>query len=532
MAKNTYKFDVDVSSKSLTKLKKTISGIKVQLDQSSVGELEDAMADLSSELTINTAHLDELTKIIEKVTNGGGASKGFSDMGGSGSISGGSVDVLQKILETLEQNGQNIKQLTEDTSGHITFEQRTALKGQNLMAQNIGHNQMMMRKMMQGMIGQQGGNPLSKMLRVGGGLVMNKVRQDMEDMLAFEKGRTEISGALGGAVKFNKPQKKALAAEHGIQGDIEGVRDKANSKMGQIMMKLNSKLGGKGMAIAGGIGLGAMGAAGLVKKGMSALIESSPMLKQMLKLLNFGVMMILRPIGDFFGFMFRPILMMLLTKFILPWYQKMMPAMISLGEVVGTKLARALEAFMAGDIVEAFDQLFGDVLENVDWWKLFYDIISVAIPVIGIGRMIFENVDWEKLNQDIASGLEWAAGGIQTALDNLTTWFDETFGENSWFGQVQQKSRMFWQSLINGMIGWLKDLPIVGGLFSGLQEVDFQKQQNLVTAGTIGSNGLPMDAEPPMTVNIYGNVSTEQDYIRVTQQVQSGYLDAKAKGGK
>ena len=287
MGKETFKFDVDVSAKSLSKLKQTISGLKVKLDESSIGDLDDAMADLTSEITINTAHLDELTKVIEKVTSGGGRP---SDMMGGGSVSGGSVDVLQKILETLEQNGQN-----------------------------IGHNQMMMRKMMQGMIGQQGGNPLSKMLRVGGGLVMNKVRQDMEDMLAFEKGRTEISGALGGAVKLSKPQKKALAAEHGIQGDIEGVRDKANSKMGQMMMKINDKLGGKGMAIAGGIGLGAMGAASLVKKGMGALIESSPMLKQMLKLLNFGVMMILRPIGDFFGFMFRPILLMLLTKFILPW---------------------------------------------------------------------------------------------------------------------------------------------------------------------------------------------------------------------
>ena len=242
MGKETFKFDVDVSAKSLSKLKQTISGLKVKLDESSIGDLDDAMADLTSEITINTAHLDELTKVIEKVTSGGGRP---SDMMGGGSVSGGSVDVLQKILETLEQNGQNIKQLTDDTSGHITFEQRTALKGQNLIAQNIGHNQMMMRKMMQGMIGQQGGNPLSKMLRVGGGLVMNKVRQDMEDMLAFEKGRTEISGALGGAVKLSKPQKKALAAEHGIQGDIEGVRDKANSKMGQMMMKINDKLGGK-----------------------------------------------------------------------------------------------------------------------------------------------------------------------------------------------------------------------------------------------------------------------------------------------
>ena len=89
------------------------------------------MADLSSELTINTAHLDELTKVIEKVTSGGVRPSDM--MGGGGSISGGGADILQKILETLEQNGQNIKQLTEDTSGHITFDQRMKLKGQNLI---------------------------------------------------------------------------------------------------------------------------------------------------------------------------------------------------------------------------------------------------------------------------------------------------------------------------------------------------------------------------------------------------------------
>ena len=147
MGKETFKFDVDVSAKSLSKLKQTISGLKVKLDESSIGDLDDAMADLTSEITINTAHLDELTKVIEKVTSGGGRP---SDMMGGGSVSGGSVDVLQKILETLEQNGQNIKQLTEDTGGHITFEQRMSLKGQNLMIQNVGHQQMMMNSFLGG----------------------------------------------------------------------------------------------------------------------------------------------------------------------------------------------------------------------------------------------------------------------------------------------------------------------------------------------------------------------------------------------
>ena len=50
----------------------------------------------------------------------------------------------------------------------------------------------------------------------------------------------------------------------------------------------------------------------ILKKALSA----SPMFQQMMKLLNFGIMMVLRPIGDFFGFLFRPILIMLLRKFI------------------------------------------------------------------------------------------------------------------------------------------------------------------------------------------------------------------------
>ena len=86
--------------------------------------------------------------------------------------------------------------------------------------------------------------------------------------------------------------------------------------------KWNKMFMGKGKMAAAGIGLGAAGAGvGLGAK----IIDSSPLMQQMLKLLNFGIMLILRPIGDFFGMLMRPILILLLRKFIIPFYQTVYP---------------------------------------------------------------------------------------------------------------------------------------------------------------------------------------------------------------
>lgn len=97
---------------------------------------------------------------------------------------------------------------------------------------------------------------------------------------------------------------------------------------------MTSGLGKLGM-IAGLVGI----AVGMVKM----LVSSSPMLKQILKLFNFGIMLILRPIGDFIGFMLRPIMLMVLTKFILPFYQNALPMMQEMGAMVGEKLVPIVE---------------------------------------------------------------------------------------------------------------------------------------------------------------------------------------------
>ena len=99
-------------------------------------------------------------------------------------------------------------------------------------------------------------------------------------------------------------------------GSVEeagSARGRAKSWMGRRIQgaqegDMSKMFGGKkGMMMAGGALMGA----GIMKKAISLGIESSPMMQQMLKLWKFGIMMIFRPIGDFFGFFLSPIFVML-----------------------------------------------------------------------------------------------------------------------------------------------------------------------------------------------------------------------------
>jgi len=78
-----------------------------------------------------------------------------------------------------------------------------------------------------------------------------------------------------------------------------------------------------------------------------AIIDSSPAFQSLLKLLNFGIMLILRPIGDFFALLFRPILIMLMRKFIIPFYQNVYPWFIKMASY-GDDTATSLESIIDG----------------------------------------------------------------------------------------------------------------------------------------------------------------------------------------
>ncbi len=95
-----------------------------------------------------------------------------------------------------------------------------------------------------------------------------------------------------------------------------------------------------------GILIGA-GSIGILLTVLKKAFDVSPMFQAIKKLLHFGFMLILRPIGDFFGFIMRPIMVMMLRKFIIPWYKDVYPVMKKWGTAIGNWVAGAAQA--AGD---------------------------------------------------------------------------------------------------------------------------------------------------------------------------------------
>ena len=164
-----------------------------------------------------------------------------------------------------------------------------------------------------------------------------------------DKGRLRDKVKSGKATDEEKSRFSMLSQSKstGIFEKLDKIFDKSfggNSRW-------NKMFAGRGKMVAGGMAIGAAGAGiGLASK----IIDSSPLMQQMMKLLNFGIMLILRPIGDFFALLFRPILIFLLRKFIIPFYQTVYPFFLKNARLVETIINSASTG--SADIVKGTEE--------------------------------------------------------------------------------------------------------------------------------------------------------------------------------
>lgn len=353
--------------------------------------------------------------------------------------------------------------------------------------------------------------------------------------------------------------------------------------LGKFQNALNalqqSKSGGLGKAAAVGfMALGIMELVKLVKGLFSMVVDSSPMLKAMMGLLNNSIMFILRPIGDFIGFMLRPILMVFLRYIALPFYKHFYPIMQKYGNTIGEGLASLLLLAIgffqdpAGALKKAFDGLpdtvrkiidvvfpmagivdllthldvaskaikdfadlvSGSIIKTIqDGWKaitgVFSSITSSITSVItpawntlkglwsGISTAITSTVTpaWNTLSKfftsisstvtsaltpiwnsfsiffkTINSGLTLILSPVWTALVNAFDWLEGgiTLIKDAWGNVVTGFKMManFFIDIYNGAISWLKNLPGIGGLFSGLQPAKKFGNGGMITEPVIG----------------------------------------------
>jgi hypothetical protein len=258
-------------------------------------------------------------------------------------------------------------------------------------------------------------------------------------------------------------------AERKQMGRAESSKDEnkgADSKTNQFM-SFGKEFFKKHAA---GIAIGAAGA-GTILKVLKMAFDASPMFQQVRKLLQFGVMMVLRPIGDFFGFLFRPIMIMLLRKFIIPWYTKLMPVMIHMGQLIGEKLAGAFEALAEGDVVKAFGILFADVT----WETVFGDAFKGLATWVDNGLTgLTTNWDafWTSTYTWFSTGIDtiiapfseiwggllsWFTDGI-TILTTASSWSDFWDKILTWFQLGLDGYVLQFGDLWGKIVTWLKDI--------------------------------------------------------------------------
>jgi hypothetical protein len=183
---------------------------------------------------------------------------------------------------------------------------------------------------------------------------------NIKDFFGMSGGKEEFEKDAEGNEKLDKDGNKIPKKKKGIRSKIKGAM---KSPLGMI----------------GGIG----GAAMLGKK----LIDSSPMLQAMMKMLNTTFTLILRPIGDFIGGMLRPITMFMLKEIAIPMAKKG-KGFMKFGEEIGNKILgfflRPVESIKAAIIlavhplVEPFHKLLGiKVEDDKDYrWAKNYDAVS------------------------------------------------------------------------------------------------------------------------------------------------------------
>ena len=227
---------------------------------------------------------------------------------------------------------------------------------------------------------------------------------------------------LPALVAINKASQK-------FQAKAAAAADKDAKSQGGLKDMMSGGLGKLGM-----ITLGVGGILGVAKM----FISASPMLKSMLKLFQFGIMLILRPIGDFIGFMLRPIMLMVLTKFILPFYQNALPMMQEMGTLVGEKLVPIVEGIIHG-LVAVGQVIVGAIMEFFNFGNKEQELAGKAMKDAGLvtlgnlisGVGVTNNTNLVKLDNDLVTQSNLQIAATNTGFADLPKMTDKMKGLSS-----------------------------------------------------------------------------------------------------
>jgi len=156
-----------------------------------------------------------------------------------------------------------------------------------------------------------------------------KSKQEELNKFTAQHGQNPTDPQLLQEVKNMEAQLKDL-----IEKTDKSLTARALGTKGESALE---KMGEFATKHAGGLLIGA-GSAGVLIMIVKKALSASPVFQQISQLLDYGINMLLRPIGDFFGFLLRPIVIMLMRMFIIPFYRTMYPFFRDWGTKIGEAL--------------------------------------------------------------------------------------------------------------------------------------------------------------------------------------------------
>jgi hypothetical protein len=252
------------------------------------------MADYKLRIDIDEA---ELTKKLKKAVEKAGLA-GFSGGGGGGGFSK-MVESVDEHTKKLNEEIRATEEIMKTKHKYNILLQKEMYTRQITMKLEARKNELLRRSGVYGRVGSTIGG------LVGGrpGAAVGGVFDQLTAMFKYSKGVDKIKKQELANLEKAKNENtidmdeyiKKKAEIEGLDGDEKKARP----------MKLVA------------IGAGLLAGAGISKM----IIDSSPLLQSMLKILNVGIMLILRPIGDFVGFLLRPMLIEFVKKVAIPAYK-------------------------------------------------------------------------------------------------------------------------------------------------------------------------------------------------------------------
>jgi hypothetical protein len=157
---------------------------------------------------------------------------------------------------------------------------------------------------------------------------------------AFEIGWKKVNRRIERLLEVRTEQREKLGVFGGFGGS--GEEDSKWAKRLEPIMSWAKKNKSGIIISAASIGMMYM----VFKK----LLSVSPMLQKMLEVMGLAFNLVLRPFGDFIGFILRPIAMNMLAL-VMPFFKEAYPFLMKLGSAMGEK-------FAVGDILGALGLMF------------------------------------------------------------------------------------------------------------------------------------------------------------------------------